>query len=180
MNETEKRIAKESGRRVKNAARRKGITQAALAKDSNLSVSAIQSIYLGDRKLQDYQAEDLAKILDVRKEYLLCLDDDITDEARKNRLFAESVEHALSISKYQNQLLSDACNTASYEFTGVIVDSKTADFRYRITASDKQQFDFSPDEIDTWMNDCLKYAAFCLSLLIQKRMEDKHSNGGRN
>ena len=169
MTDEQKKLAKESGKRVKNQAKRKGLTQYDLSKESFCSVSAIRKIYQGDRILTEANAILFAEILGVRKEYLLCLDDDPTDEDRNKRLFRESVELAISSSRYRNQFLNDACDMTSYKFSGVVIDDSSADFVYRIKTSENCFIDFKEEEIDAWLLGCIKYAAFCVDLLVKEK-----------
>ena len=169
MTDEQKKLREESGRRVKTAYKKMKMTQDELAKTSHVSKSVIRKICRGERNLQDYQAESFAKILGVRKDYLLCLDDDPTEEDKNKRIFKQSVEDAISYSRYRNQLLYDACDMASYTFSGVVIHDQSAEFRYRINTSKKQFIDLKEEEVDAWLLGCIKYAAFCVDLLVKEK-----------
>lgn len=171
MTSEQKKLARESGKRIKKYAKRKGMTQKELSTNTFFSVSAIRKIYQGDRNLQESQAEIFANILGVRKEYLLCLDNDPTDEDRNKRLFRESVEYAISSSAYMNQFLNDACRIASFNFSGVVIEENSTDFIYRINIPGEHYIDINQEEFEAWFSNCLQYAAFSVNLLVKEKQQ---------
>lgn len=69
--------------RVREERKLNKLTQFELAELSEFSVESISKIERGERNLTLKKAEKLAKILHVRKEYLLCMDDFKTENEKE-------------------------------------------------------------------------------------------------
>lgn len=182
------KLAVEVGRRVKEAAKRKKLLQEDLAGCLCVSVSVIRKIYQGYRILTQDEASALAELLGVRKEYLLCIDSDKTEEERNRRLFAESAESAFQNSSFINYWLRESCNAAGFKFQNMVLDAvafndeviETAafnsDFMYRIKTSEIQSVDLSRADVNAWFDSCIQYAAFTINLLLKQKLADEGKN----
>lgn len=71
------------GDRVQEERKLNKLTQFQLAELSDFSVESISKIERGERNLTLKKAEKLAKVLHVRKEYLLCMDDFKTENEKE-------------------------------------------------------------------------------------------------
>ena len=171
-------IEKESGRRVKSAAKQNGLTQKQLASQANMSESKLQKIYQGDRArpLQEYDAEILAGILGVRKEYLMCIDNDRTEEEHTRRLRSEYLHGKALYASFVEQFLKNACELTSFDYEGHYMDSSASDpwaaaddFRFQDGSGKRVFIDHA--SIDSWMNECIRYAAFSLSTIVQEELK---------
>ena len=69
--------------RVREERKLNKLTQFELAELSEFSVESISKIERGERNLTLKKAEKLAKILHVRKEYLLCMDNFKTENEKE-------------------------------------------------------------------------------------------------
>ena len=74
-------LNKKIGERLKKAIKRKGLTQAEFAKrHANFTQQYISNICKGSKYIGDANAYRFAKLLGVRPEYLLCIDDYMTED----------------------------------------------------------------------------------------------------
>ena len=163
--------AKESGRRVKNAAKAQKLTQEELAKQSQMSVSKLRKIYNGERPLKEYDADRLSYILDVRTEYLLCVDNFKTDEEREESELQKTFEDASFRERVINLLISKSIAGQDLEFINCVqFDDEYYQFKYK----QKDVF-ISSHDISTWLKDCSKYASFLLLTLIKEQSPETSS-----
>lgn len=80
MKQTDESVPLKSGLRLKAALKRFGIKQKTIAKQLNYQENSISMICRGDRNLSPANAEKICEVIPgLRVEYLLCMDDYMTE-----------------------------------------------------------------------------------------------------
>lgn len=181
----------EANARLRECRMEAGLTQKDLAKLSNYSVQQICYIEKGKRGMSSEAAGIISKILNVRKEYLLCEDDYKTIEdytvERFDKCFQfdsaiiEIIERlgyqigicAVSEQSFESeQSLEIACYTLSDEtladgtklYDPVFYNTST---KYKISSPEGTETILTKSELDKLINEFVGYINFRLSDLIE-------------
>jgi len=119
-------INKKQGIRLSEVRKDMNITQEKLAELSNYSVQTISGIENGSRRMTLESATILAKVLRIRKEYLLCEDNYISfiEQIRHNLEANSKLFHSLE-NVIQSLGYIFSVNTLHYELNGKIKDDDT-------------------------------------------------------
>ena len=174
-------LAIERGKRVKNEAKRRRLTQKQLENDLHMSISSIRKIYQGDHLLSEIQAEYLAEYFGVRKEFLLCQDDARTEEDKRKRDILDSIQNDEQTTIFNVRLINEACSLTSFSYGGfffpedsVRVNLVNPSLKFYDDQKNPVIVDQSP--IDSWRENVFKYAAFTLDLLLKDVLSKEDRN----